>query len=51
MSLITRIRKQQAVYWAKKELPDAFGQPQYEDLVPMMVRWESSQELVEKENR
>ena len=48
MSLITRMRKQTAVYWALLGADSAgvvdyddYGQPQYTDPVEITVRWES----------
>lgn len=39
MSLITRMRKQAAVYWAPSGL-DRFGQPSFAAPVELTVRWE-----------
>ncbi len=47
MSLITRMRKQTAVYWALQGVEsggddyDNFGQPQYTDPEEIECRWES----------
>jgi len=43
MSIITRMLKQTAVYWALNITTpyDNYGQPQYEDPIEMSVRWEA----------
>lgn len=50
MSLITRMRKQKAVYWSRlkdvnnQPLSDKFGQPAYNDPVEVDCRWDDKQE-------
>ena len=50
MSIITRMRKQTAVYWALEGVEsggddyDNFGQPQYTTPVELTVRWEARTE-------
>jgi len=43
MSLITRMRKQDAVYWPKTD-PDKFGKPGVGVAVAVKVRWEDKHE-------
>jgi hypothetical protein len=42
MSIITRMRKQVAVWWGQSAAPDAFGQPVWGAPVQIKCRWEDS---------
>lgn len=52
MSLITKMRRQNAIYWPPAASPDDFGHPAYGDLVELVlteagnyrVRWEDKNE-------
>jgi len=44
MSLISRMRKQKAVYWAQSSGADDYGQIQYAAPVEIDCRWEDSQQ-------
>ena len=57
MSIITRMRKQTAVWWPQQSAEvagmdhDRFGQPQVSDPVQISVRWEDvSEEFIDSNN-
>jgi hypothetical protein len=42
MSIITRMRKQQAVWWGQSSV-DSFGVPRFNSPIQIMCRWEDDQ--------
>jgi hypothetical protein len=40
MSVITRMRKQQAVWWGQTDAPDSFGVPRLNVPVQILCRWD-----------
>lgn len=49
MGIITRMRKQTAVYWAPRAERDVYGRLQFEDPVEVDCRWEDvSEEFVDQ---
>ena len=47
MGLLSKMRKQTAVYWALDENPvNEYSQPRYADPVEILVRWEPSEDQI-----